>query len=685
MIPDSTSRDQPSTDERLADERVTVWRQFRLSEFQIRSVNAIRAGHNVLVAAPTGAGKTLVAEYAVEDAARQGKRCIYTSPIKALSNQKYRDFRDDPAVDVGIMTGDVTINPQAQVLVMTTEILRNAIFESPTLLDQVEFVIFDEIHYMDDRERGTVWEESLIFLPEKVRLICLSATISNVDEMGAWLEEIRVQPIEIVRSNKRPVPLSHWGFTQASGVFDASKQDKIALMEAGSKEARPARSRARRGRGRGRGREDAPDPGRLFDMLEREALLPALVFSFSRKDCERLARNNLSRDLLDEAEHKRARQLARELIQIFQLEEGELLGEIFHLAERGVAYHHAGMLPIHKEVVERMFTAGLIKLLFTTETFALGINMPARSVVFNALRKFDGISFDWLRVRDYMQMAGRAGRQGIDEKGYVYSILDSRALSEAPLKKLIAGKPEPVTSRFRLAYSTILHLVSGMGRERLHMAWDRSFNQFQGREKNKKARERQRRDQTRILDAHLGMLEQLGYLEGDELTARGRIARLQSGYELQVTEMLFRGTLENLPPRALAIIFVALIYEERRRFDRPWIPRSMFGELRSQVDRVAGELCALEVRHGIEPPMKRPDWGLTPATLAWFDGASMADLEQGGTNPGDICRVFRMSIQLMRNVRRAIDADWDLAPALSEAMEAINRDEVDARRQLELG
>ncbi|MFT5154822.1 MAG: superfamily II RNA helicase, partial [Planctomycetota bacterium] len=421
----SAPGEEPHEEDSPLDATVTHWRQFKLSSFQIRSVAAIRAGHNVLVAAPTGAGKTLVAEYAIEDAAKQGKRCIYTSPIKALSNQKYRDFRDDPDVDVGIMTGDVTINPAGQVLVMTTEILRNAIFESPGLLNDVEFVIFDEIHYMDDRERGTVWEESLIFLPESVRLICLSATISNVDEMGAWLEEIRIQKMEIVRSNKRPVPLSHWGFTKRSGAFDASKQESILKMEqrAGGGN-RPRRSSRGRGRGRGGRGDDAADPGKLFDMLEERSLLPALVFSFSRKDCERLARRGMARNLLNEEEQKRVHALARELITVFKLDEGELKGEIFNMAFQGVAYHHAGMLPIHKEIVERLFTAGLIRLLFTTETFALGINMPARSVVFNALRKYDGVSFDWLRVRDYMQMAGRAGRQGIDDKGYVYSMLD---------------------------------------------------------------------------------------------------------------------------------------------------------------------------------------------------------------------------------------------------------------------
>ena len=198
------------------------WKGFQLSRFQLQAVDAIREGRNVLVSAPTGAGKTLVAEYAIEVAVRSGKRCIYTAPIKALSNQKYRDFRDDPMIDVGLMTGDVTIHQSARVLIMTTEILRNAIFENPRLLDDVAYVVFDEVHYLDDRERGTVWEESLIFMPPSARVIALSATIANVEELGAWMEEIRPQGVDVIIDDRRPVPLSHWVHTPEASTFEPS-------------------------------------------------------------------------------------------------------------------------------------------------------------------------------------------------------------------------------------------------------------------------------------------------------------------------------------------------------------------------------------------------------------------------------------------------------------------------------
>ncbi|MEM9382892.1 MAG: DEAD/DEAH box helicase, partial [Planctomycetota bacterium] len=220
----------PPTEVFGPDGRVVGWKGFQLSRFQLQAVEGIRAGRNVLVSAPTGAGKTLVAEYAIETAVRAGARCIYTAPIKALSNQKYRDFRDDPVIDVGLMTGDVTIHRSARVLIMTTEILRNAIFESPRLLDDVAYVVFDEVHYLDDRERGTVWEESLIFMPPKTRVIALSATVANVEELGGWMREIRPQELDVIVDERRPVPLSHWVHTPGLSTFDASNVKKSRRM-----------------------------------------------------------------------------------------------------------------------------------------------------------------------------------------------------------------------------------------------------------------------------------------------------------------------------------------------------------------------------------------------------------------------------------------------------------------------
>ena len=674
-----------------ATPEILTWKGLTLSPFQREAITALRAGHDVLVSAPTGAGKTLVAEYAIADAALRGRRCIYTSPIKALSNQKYRDFRDDPAIDVGLMTGDVTIHPTARVLIMTTEILRNAIFENAAQLEDVEYVVLDEVHYMDDPERGSVWEESLIFAPRTMRMLCLSATISNAEELGAWLREIREREVVVIRSSDRPVPLHHALFTEKTGIFEPKELDRVRKREL-ERGPRPGpRGRTRRGehdarRGQGHELNLPPRPGALFDELEGQRLLPALVFAFSRKDCERLAHANERRELLLPAEVERMRVLQAELVALFALDPGMHSSEIFAMARRGIGYHHAGMLPIHKELVERMFTSGLLKLLFTTETFALGINMPARSVVFYSLRKFDGVSFDYMSTRDYMQMAGRAGRQGLDKEGLVYSMLSPRDLGEAPLGRYFAGQPEPVESRFKLAFSSILHLVDRLGRARVHEAWEKSFNQFQHRRGTRKEEEHNRREQRGILDAHLMLLGELGYLDGDALTPRGRMARLINGWELQVTELVYRGTLENLPAEALAVVFTGLVFEERRRGEQAFVPAKLHGNVRAAVQREIGALRMQAGEYQLMASIKPPDWGLTAVVLAWMRGASFAELEElTDITAGDIVRHLRMAVQLMRQVRRAVDPEWDLRQRLAEVMEALTRDEVDARAQLELG
>ena len=430
-----------------------------------------------------------------------------------------------------------------------------------------------------------------------------------------------------------------------------------------------------------------PDPDLLIDELEEVGALPALVFSFSRKDCERHARRNGSRELLTREERAKMAKLQAELIELFRLPPSTQDGEIMALARRGIGYHHAGMLPIDKELVERMFTSGLLKLLFTTETFALGINMPARSVVFHSLRKFDGVSVDWLRTREYMQMAGRAGRQGIDREGLVFSILDDKSLLEAPLERILSGTPESVMSRFKLSYSTILHLLASLGRERLVEAWEKSFHHFQHRAGTQKAQLKLRAEQRVLLEAHLSFLAENNYIDAkDQLTPKGLVARLLNGYEIQLTELLFRGALENLPPRAVAMIFTALVYEERRRGGGPYLPHKLFGTLRKQVDEILRSLVQSELRLGIPQPMKVADWGLSPAVLAWCEGAGVQDLaEVTDVLPGDVVRTLRMALQFVRQVRRAIDPSWDLTETLDNALALVNRDEMDARAQLELG
>ncbi len=642
---------------------------YALNGFQRRAAAAIHQRRSVVVAAPTGAGKTLVAEIAVADTLARGKRVVYTSPIKALSNQKYRDFKSAPGAEVGILTGDVSISPDAPLLIMTTEILRNEIFDAPHRLHDVEVVVFDEIHYLDDPERGTVWEETILFVPPSIRFVALSATIPNLDQFVGWLRSVHAHPVEQIESSARPVPLHHFGFHPAVGPFEARDVE-----------------RARRRVGRRRGSRLDPDLARtLLDGLHHERQLPVLWFCFSRKECERRARRNSWRTFLDRTERARMESLFDASCTAFRQSLTGDLVELRNLAIRGIGYHHAGMLPIHKEIVERLFTSGLLRLLFTTETFAMGVNMPAKTVVFDSLRKFDGVGFDWLRTRDYLQMAGRAGRQGIDEEGLVVSVLDTEDLHEAPLERIVFGEVEPVRSRFNLAYATLLRLTEHLG-DRIEEAWERSFNRWQFEYGSPESRERNRERHLEILRRKLQFLRETGYLDERGLTDRGRVASRLSAYEVQFTECLFRGVFEEATPRDLAAAFVSIVFEERRNEQAdPQVPQSFLATKRGVAESVK-QLKKAEARLRLPDEIKTPDFSLTGATLAWCDGDPMDALERHTmSSPGDLVRVFRTAIQCLRQMRQVLSPSYALRAKLDEALQILNRDEVDARLQLELG
>ncbi len=673
---------------------------YTLNPFQVEAAEAIEAGHNVLLSAPTGAGKTLVAEYAIERAVQQGRRVVYTAPIKALSNQKYRDFRAD-GLDVGLMTGDLTLEPGAQVVIMTTEIFRNAVFEDPERFHDVEFAVFDEIHFLDDVERGTVWEESLIFAPDHVRFVGLSATISNLEQFGRWLGETRRHDLAVIRHDRRPVPLEHQCFHVDTGPFKLAQRKRavqnMVRIQASERQRRSGRGRPgdRRERGGRRGRKDlprGPHPATVvLDQLQGQALLPVLFFCFSRKECEIKATRNLHRRLLDRKEQARIEALFAEICDKFELdgEHDPALQGILERASRGVGYHHAGMLPIHKEVVERLFTSGLLKLLFTTETFALGINMPARTVVFDSLRKFDGVSFDYMRARDYMQMAGRAGRQGLDKSGLVISILDDEALTDAPLADLFQGRVEPIQSRFNLSYSTILNLWERMGLVDLLDAYDRSFAAFQAAAGSQRKRERIRSHARAALRARVQILDAAGYLDTEEgsLLSRGRIAQQINGYEIQVTELLLDGVLDECDRLELGAVFCAIVHEARRGQDRDRKAQAgLPPSIARRAERAVNRFQAFELAAGFDDCIKSVDFGLTAAVLEWGRGGSMRDVERlAGADGGDVVRTMRMAIQMMRQLRLALSGDYTLIPRLEEAIVSVNRDEVDAKRQFELG
>jgi superfamily II RNA helicase len=673
---------------------------YQLNEFQVEAALAIEAGKNVLLAAPTGSGKTLVAEYAVSMALRSGRRAIYTSPIKALSNQKFRDFKQD-GLHVGLMTGDLTLDPDAPLVIMTTEIFRNAVFEDPERFRDTEFAIFDEVHFVDDVERGTVWEESLIFAPEHVRFVGLSATIDNLHEFGNWVRSVRKHELAVIEHTRRPVPLSHRLFHPDAGVFQlpqrpraitfhqrAAARDKRHGNRAGRRERERSRWGDKRERSRGRRIAVGPRPYvQLLDELQHRDLLPLLYFCFSRKECEIKAERSMGRRLLDKAQRQRVEELFRDICARFELDADADPGlrGILGRAITGVGYHHAGMLPIHKEVVERLFTSGLLRMLFTTETFALGINMPARTVVFDLLRKYDGVQMNYMKARDYLQMAGRAGRQGLDKSGLVISILEDEDLLEGPLSRYHSGKVEPITSRFNLSYSTILGLYDRLGSKGLLAAYDRSFAAFQAQKGSASTRQKKRAAAHAALSCRVNVLRQAGYLDDSGLLPRGKVAQRINGYEIQVAELLFAGVLEQMDMHQLAATFAALIHEERRRAE-PRNHRKEEGPLMRAATDAVRRFIAIESLQGIEHPIKEPDFGIAAAVDAWSRGGTIESLERiSHGDAGDIVRTLRMAIQMMRQVRITVGKNDQLGARLDEAIVAINRDEVDAKRQFELG
>jgi superfamily II RNA helicase len=643
-----------------------------LDPFQARALEALEAGRSVLVAAPTGSGKTLIAEYAVERALRLGVKAIYTAPIKALSNQKFRDFSARYGERVGIKTGDVTINPEAPLVLMTTEIFRNTIFESPEDLAGVGTAIFDEIHYLDDIERGTVWEESIIFAPKHIRVVCLSATVPNAVELADWISRVREDRVDLIEEPRRPVPLRHFLFVPGEGLMDLKAYGR------GGRHAPEPREHRRRRDG---GAAEARGRAELIRHLAEEDRLPAIWFAFSRAECEQCAAHT-ERRLLTEQESRHLTAEYDRLTEQFGLQASGDAASLRDVIRRGIAYHHAGLLPTLKEVVERLFSTGLVKLLYATETFAVGVNLPARSVVFGTIEKFDGVRTAPMKTREHQQMSGRAGRRGIDTTGYVYSCVPPGRFAPRIVREVLFGQVEPIRSQFSLAYATILSLYRRLG-ERVPEACARSFAFASAAARTSTRRFYEQR--VRQVEARLEMLRRVGAVADGRLTERGRFAGAIHGYELTVTELVFRGLLEPLSEHELAVLFAALVYEPKRGHWHALPPVPSLRSMRKLVRRVTHALLAAERRLGIDEPTKEAEFKIAGPVWAWSHGAAFEELGAATSMaPGDLVRCLRMAIQLMRQTALLLPGS-PLGRKLRGAIDRINRDEVDAERQLRMG
>jgi len=628
----------------------------QLDQFQEEAIQSVRQNHSVIVAAPTGAGKTIIAEYVINKCLQEGKSLIYTAPIKALSNQKFREFTALFPGEVGIITGDVNINPFATLIIMTTEIFRNKILQNPDSLEKYKWIIFDEIHYFDNIERGTVWEESLIFLPAHMRFVALSATIPNLNAFYSWLSTIHPYPIDKIREDERPVPLYFYFYSQGEIFPDLESlhnrvyQRKKTLTQK---------------------KHDTVDT--LISYLAKNEKLPCIYFCFSRRRCEILSRNAAVTNLLSGEESNRIRLEFDRLCQQFGIEGDQRTAEMRELIIKGYAYHHAGIHPMLKEVVEQLFTMKYIQVIFTTETFALGINMPARTVVLDELRKNYGAFFAPIQVRDFYQMAGRAGRRGIDSEGTVYSSVDPFRIKYQDLKGIFQGQPEKIQSRLNFSYSTILSLYEKYGNDFIKV-YSRSFQNFTNRKQNRPL-------QLKMIKSKLKILRKFGYITNFQLSPKGHFAKTIHGFELPITELYEDGTLEHLSIEELGILALAAVYEPRAGQKRPKLSR-IGKDLRKLVQRKISRIHHYETLYQLPEYSKDFHFDLSVSLISWMQENNFDKiLKSVRFDEGEIIRYYRMAVQLLREILDAPTSP-ELKSKVETAISLIKRGVIDAEEEM---
>lgn len=497
---------------------------FPLDPFQEEAIQALAVGESVMVTAPTGTGKTVVAEFGIFRAYTQRKRVFYTTPIKALSNQKFKDLREQYGDAVGLLTGDIIENPNGHIIVMTTEVMRNMLLQSPSEFTHTTCVVFDEIHYLADSERGTTWEEFIILCPKNIQLVCLSATISNAQEVASWISQTH-RPTRLISHSKRSIPLALYYFLDGklNQIINNEGKKVVDFKGVGGEAKRGFRNRLRdlRDPETDERKRERPEPTQrdIVEALEQGGMLPAIYFMFSRNDCEvaaelvALNRHSSTRDpktlaQIDEVCTRYLNYLEEEDRKIQQVK------TIITLVRRGFGFHHAGLLPILKQLVEELFSKGLMNVVFATDTLALGVNMPAKTVVIGRLTKFDGQTRRPLIPNEFQQMAGRAGRRGLDIQGHVVVPYSPWITFEETI--LIATGPLlPIESAFSVRYNSVLNLYDPPAGERILQILRNSLMEFQqSRRLRELALEVQHTQKTYDL-AKVGCL--IGLPEGEEL------------------------------------------------------------------------------------------------------------------------------------------------------------------------
>lgn len=714
---------------------------FSLDQFQRTACERLEEGRSVLVAAPTGSGKTTVAEFAVYLARRENdQRIFYTAPIKALSNQKFHELCSEYGDDqVGLLTGDVNIRGESPIVVMTTEVLRNMIYAESDALEGLAFVVLDEVHYLGDRWRGAVWEEIILHLPATVKLVSLSATVSNAEEFGDWMHAVRGDT-DVILSERRPVPLYQHVLTEQAlhplyvdnfgELAERGRLNPELVKLAGNRPTRvnePETRRPHRHRSQVRSVHRRPKRIRRADMaraLEETGLLPGIVFIFSRNGCDQAVQQCLHEGIRLTTRTERDEIRAAIQVALQDLDDADLrvLGVSSWIAgmERGVAAHHAGLLPQFKSVVEQLFQRRLIKLVFATETLALGINMPARSVTIERLDKFNGEQRVSLTSGEYTQLTGRAGRRGIDHEGHAVVVWGEGVNLEA-LAHLASARSFPVRSSFTPTPNMAVNLLQRLSVDTARDTLELSFAQFQAdrdvveharelrslqeslagyeqaarkatgsdaarwRDRARKMRRQIERGRRRVqaktasiarrFDRVVSALRELGYLQGETVTPWGKtLARIYGERDLLVAECLRQQAWKGIDAPGLAALCCALSYEPRRDDEpEPRLPTGSFRQCYERTLQLWETLDELGERHKLGGA-ELPHAGLASSMHGWARGWSLErTLESTDLGAGDFVRWAKQTIDLLDQIAQAAEQSVHVEAHLSE-IGAIARD-----------
>ena len=680
---------------------------FGLDRFQDEALDAVDAGVNVLVSAPTGSGKTLIANYAIGRILAQGQRAFYTTPLKALSNQKYAELCDQYGDErVGLSTGDTSVNRLADIVVMTTEVLRNMLLTESDQLTRLGLVILDEVHYLQDPFRGGVWEEVLILTPAAVRFVALSATIGNADFVGKWFGEVRGETT-VITETTRPITLhQHLAVVRrgqpTADVFELLDGDRLSDEARRIDNAMKATRRFRPGpRWQGPKSTAPPAPFRaprrseLLQALERDDLLPVIVFIFSRAACDDAVRQCRRDGLLFTTPEQR-----REIERIAEARLLDFSDDDLHALEyadfidslrRGLAAHHAGMVPAFREIVETCFVQNLLAVVFATETLALGVNMPARSVAIEKFSKYSDAGRRFLTSGEYAQMTGRAGRRGLDDEGHAI-VCFAQEVALMDVGRVAISHPSELHSSFRPTYNFTANLINHFEIETALQVVQRSYAQFEADHRPAGSR-RSLGDQMR---ARHHVLEELGYADGWRLNDQGQLLRsIYHECDLLIAECVTAGIFNDLEPAQLAGLLSSFVFEAKRGARTGKQPQTPIKRKKNLHDRLGPErrLNLSERMHEISvlsatvrevedryrvPHPKEPDGKFAPVIAAWARGVTLgtvldlADVEIGQTSPGDFVRNAKQVADLCEQLSRLSDLG-ELADTAFEARDAVLR------------